>query len=97
LYYFHKKLKLKKKKKNIFSGFFWVGFFRWIFWVGFLLPTLPDPGLEADPRHIAQPAQLSAQRHQLAARRRWLLLVGQAQQLVKQSEHTCATESEIKV
>ncbi len=48
----------------------------------------PDPGLEADPRHIAQPAQLGAQRHQLAARRRWLLLVCQAQQLVKQSEHT---------
>ena len=50
------------------------GFFRWVFlcgfFVGFFLPTLPDPGLEADPRHIAQPAQLSAQRHQLAARRR---------------------------
>ncbi len=30
MYYFHKKLKIKKKKqkKNIFSGFF-----RWVFWV----------------------------------------------------------------
>ncbi len=37
LYYFHKKIKNKKKtknqKKNIFSGFFrWV---FWVFWVGF--------------------------------------------------------------
>jgi hypothetical protein len=41
LYYFHKKLKIKKNPKNPFlvgflGGFFWVGFF----WVGFLMPTL---------------------------------------------------------
>ncbi len=35
----------KKQKKNIFSGFFLVGFFGY-FWVGFLggflMPTLPE-------------------------------------------------------
>jgi hypothetical protein len=40
LYYFHKKLKIKKNKKHSFSGvfrwfffgFFWVGFFGWVFY-----------------------------------------------------------------
>ncbi len=37
LYYFHKKLKIKKKQKK---HFYW--FFRCFFLVGFLLPTLPE-------------------------------------------------------
>jgi hypothetical protein len=42
LYNFHKKLKIKKTKKNIFTGF--LGGFLGFFWVGFLLPTLEQGG-----------------------------------------------------
>ncbi len=60
MYYFHKKLKIKKnsntkkkQKKNIFSGFlggflgvFWVSFFGWVFYCQpWLCAGLPEPGL----------------------------------------------------
>ncbi len=47
MYYFHKKLKIKKKTSETPKKTFLVGFFMWFFWVfwsGFLLPTLP-PGV----------------------------------------------------
>jgi hypothetical protein len=46
LYYFHKKLKIKKTKKTF------LGFFRWVFWVGFLLATLR----EGDLPEVLRPA-----------------------------------------
>jgi hypothetical protein len=51
LYYFHKKLKIKKTKKTFLVGF--LGGFLGFFWVGFLMPTLAylDPAfkVKADP------------------------------------------------
>jgi hypothetical protein len=54
LYYFHKKLKIKKTQKNPKKTFL-VVFFRWVilggfFWVGFLLPTLQQGGHDPSRR-----------------------------------------------
>jgi hypothetical protein len=52
---FSKKIKkLEKPQKNIFSGFFEVGFLGGFFWVGLLLPTLDqgqDPARLLHARH----------------------------------------------
>jgi hypothetical protein len=61
LYYFHKKLKIKKKnqkKKNIFSGF--LGGFFWVFWVGFYC----QPCLEALEQLPVRPPALRQRLHQ---------------------------------
>jgi hypothetical protein len=61
LYYFHKKLKIKKKQKKKFL----VGFFRCFFlffWVGFLLPTLAEGQVHVLLR-ADQPADALRQHH----------------------------------